>query len=161
MRSAATDGKNNKSDDDDCDEEDVLLSCASFTYDEGMRNALLVKTTPRRRLKGQRREYLFNCPESFARLSMETYSRPRGGFSAIFAFDDICESLAGACSLILRLSADGHEKVAVVGKRGVEKVVERLEKNLLFARAAGSLVRVIHNAVVSILSFFSLSLFVS
>jgi len=130
MRSAATDGKNNKS--DDCDEEDVLLSCASFTYDEGTRNALLVKTTRRRRrrLKGQRREYLFNCPESFARLSMETYSRPRGGFSAIFAFDDICESLAGACSLILRLSADGHEKVAVVGKRGVGKVVERLEKNL-------------------------------
>jgi hypothetical protein len=35
------------------------------------------------------------------------------------------------------LSADGHEKVAVVGKRGVEKVVERLEKNLLFARAGG------------------------
>ena len=159
MRSAATDGKNNKSD-DDCDEEDVLLSCASFTYDEGTRNALLVKTTPRRRrLKGQRREYLFNCPESFARLSMETYSRPRGGFSAIFAFDDICESLAGACSLILRLSADGHEKVAVVGKRGVEKVVERLEKNLLFARAGGQSRPCYRNAVVSILSFFSLSFF--
>lgn len=160
MRSAATDGKNNKSD-DDCDEADVLLSCASFTYDEGTRNALLVKTTPRRRrLKGQRRrEYLFNCPESFARLSMETYSRPRGGFSAIFAFDDICESLAGACSLILRLSADGHEKVAVVGKRGVGKVVERLEKNLLFARAGGQSRPCYRNAVVSILSFFSFSFF--
>ena len=158
MRSAATDGKNNKSDEE---EKDVLLSCASFTYDEGTRNALLVKTmrTRRGQLKGQRREYLFNCPESFARLSMETYSRPRGGFSAIFAFDDTCESLAGACSLILRLSADGHEKVAVVGKRGVGKVVERLEKNLLFARAGGQSRPCYRNAVVSILSFFSLSFF--
>ena len=128
--SAATtdDGNNNKIDDD---EDKILLSCASFTYDEGMRNALLVKTMTRR-LKGQRREYLFNCPESFARLSMETYSRPRGGFSAIFAFDDLCESLAGACALILRLSADGHEKVAVVGKRGVEKVVERYSREKIF-----------------------------
>ena len=154
--SAATtdDGNNNKIDDD---EDKILLSCASFTYDEGMRNALLVKTM-RRQLRGQRRrEYLFNCPESFARLSMETYSRPRGGFSAIFAFDDVCESLAGACSLILRLSADGHEKVAVVGKRGVEKVVERLEKILLRGiRARRAVSRPHHhNAVVSILPFFS------
>ena len=149
----------NKSDDEDAV---LLLSCASFTYDEGTRNALLVKTTTRRRrgrrrLEGQRREYLFNCPESFARLSVETYSRPRGGFSAIFAFDDVCESLAGACSLILRLSADGHEKVAVVGKRGVEKVVERLEKILLRGiRARRAVSRPHHhNAVVSILPFFS------
>ena len=63
---------------------------------------------------------------------METYSRPRGGFSAIFAFDDTCESLAGACALILRLSADGHEKVAVVGKRGVGKVVERYVREKIF-----------------------------
>jgi hypothetical protein len=146
MRAATTRGDNNKSDDDD---DDILLSCASFTYDEGTRNALLVKTTTTRRLKGQRRrrEYLFNCPESFARLSMETYSRPRGGFSAIFAFDDVCESLAGACSLILRLSADGHEKVAVVGKRGVGKVVERYEKNLLRIIRAQSR-PYYHNAVV-------------
>ena len=135
-----------------------LLTCASFTYDFGRSNALLVKTTGGNASSHSfPREYLFNCPESFARLSVETYSRPRGGFSAIFAFDDVCESLAGACSLILRLSADGHEKVAVVGKRGVEKVVERLEKILLRGiRARRAVSRPHHhNAVVSILPFFS------
>ena len=101
-----------------------LLTCASFTYDFGRSNALLVKTTGDSH--SFPREYLFNCPESFSRVTMETYSRPRKGLSAIFALgDDMNESLAGVCSLILRLSADGHEKCAVVGKRGVETVVER------------------------------------
>ena len=101
-----------------------LLTCASFTYDDGRSNALLVKTTGNSH--SFPREYLFNCPESFSRVTMETYSRPRKGLSAIFAIgDDLNGSLAGLCSLILRLSADGHEKCAVVGKRGVETVVER------------------------------------
>ena len=104
-----------------------LLTCASFTYDFGRSNALLVKTTGGNASSHSfPREYLFNCPESFSRVTMETYSRPRKGLSAIFALgDDMNESLAGVCSLILRLSADGHEKCAVVGKRGVETVVER------------------------------------
>ena len=102
-----------------------LLTCLSFTYDGGRSNALLVKTTAKSSTHFPR-EYLFNCPESFSRVTMETYSRPRKGLSAIFAIgDDLNESLAGLCSLILRLSADGHEKCAVVGKRGVETVVER------------------------------------
>lgn len=102
-----------------------LLTCVSFTYDDGRSNALLVKTTGNSSHSFPR-EYLFNCPESFSRVTMETYSRPRKGLSAIFALgDDMNESLAGVCSLILRLSADGHEKCAVVGKRGVETVVER------------------------------------
>ncbi|CAL6315801.1 unnamed protein product [Bathycoccus prasinos] len=105
-----------------------LLTCASFTYDFGRSNALLVKTTGGNASSHSfPREYLFNCPESFSRVTMETYSRPRKGLSAIFALgDDMNESLAGVCSLILRLSADGHEKCAVVGKRGVETVVESL-----------------------------------
>ena len=103
-----------------------LLTCVSFTYDDGRSNALLVKTTGTSSSHSFPREYLFNCPESFSRVTMETYSRPRKGLSAIFALgDDMNESLAGVCSLILRLSADGHEKCAVVGKRGVETVVER------------------------------------
>ena len=102
-----------------------LLTCVSFTYDNGRSNALLVKTTGNSSHSFPR-EYLFSCPESFSRVTMETYSRPRKGLSAIFALgDDMNESLAGVCSLILRLSADGHEKCAMVGKRGVETVVER------------------------------------
>ena len=102
-----------------------LLTCLSFTYDGGRSNALLVKTTAKSSTHFPR-EYLFNCPDSFSRVTMETYSRPRKGLSAIFAIgDDLNESLAGLCSVILRLSADGHEKCAVVGKRGVETVVER------------------------------------
>ena len=58
---------------------------------------------------------------------METYSRPRRGLSAVFGFDDLNASLGGLCSLVLRLSVDGHEKCAIIGKRGVEKVVDRCD----------------------------------
>ena len=104
-----------------------LLTCASFTYDFGRSNALLVKTTGGNHRHIRSRESTYSTVRrSFSRVTMETYSRPRKGLSAIFALgDDMNESLAGVCSLILRLSADGHEKCAVVGKRGVETVVER------------------------------------
>ena len=87
------------------------------------------------------REYLFNCPESLSRLCMETYSRPRRGLSAVFGFDDLNASLGGLCSLVLRLSVDGHEKCAIIWEErgwrrwltGVtfcffSKIVERRER---------------------------------
>ena len=112
-------------------EKKVVLSCTSFAFENGASSSLLVKTFPRKNSNNGSssapREYLFNCPESLSRLCMETYSRPRRGLSAVFGFDDLNASLGGLCSLVLRLSVDGHEKCAIIGKRGVEKVVDRCD----------------------------------
>ena len=117
----------------------VVLSCTSFAFENGASSSLLVKTFPTTRKKknantttngsasAMPREYLFNCPESLSRLCMETYSRPRRGLSAVFGFDDLNASLGGLCSLVLRLSVDGHEKCAIIGEERVEKVVDRCD----------------------------------
>lgn len=73
-------------------------------------------------------QYAFNVPEGFARLALECKIRPTGKLRAVFAADDSAASLGGLTGLILRLSADGHERLAVVGPSGTSAQVEGARK---------------------------------
>ena len=82
----------------------------------------------------------------------------------MFGFDDLNASLGGLCSLVLRLSVDGHEKCAIIGKRGVEKVVDRCDILFFLNHRCNTRTRMCVRACVpsdacALFSFFSASRF--
>ena len=84
-------------------------------------NSLMIKTSR------TQREYLFNCPESFTRQSMEHRARPSEGLKSVFCLGSFGSGpISGLASLILRLARDGHERLCVLGQDGVDDFCESL-----------------------------------
>ena len=73
-------------------------------------------------------EYVFEVPESYARCALEHRTRPSARLKACFVRDTTSASIGGLTGLILRLSADGHERVAVVGPRGTMREVDAVRR---------------------------------
>jgi len=63
-------------------------------------------------------QYAFDVPEGFSRLALESRARPTSKLRACFSRGGSSGALGGLVGLILRLAADGHERLAVVGPRG-------------------------------------------
>lgn len=73
-------------------------------------------------------EYAFQLPESLSRCALEHKIRPSGKLKACFVRDGSSASIGGLTGLVLRLSADGHERVVVVGPRGTSREVDGLRR---------------------------------
>ena len=90
---------------------------------------------------GARRQYLFGCAEGFARLALESRARPSAKLRATFLSSFHPRSCGGLGGLLLRLSADGHERVHVVGPPGVGAHVEALRGFVRFRHPAVTTLR--------------------
>lgn len=73
-------------------------------------------------------EYVFEVPESYARCALEHRTRPSARLKACFVRTTTSASIGGLTGLILRLSADGHERIAVVGPRGTTREVDAVRR---------------------------------
>jgi len=73
-------------------------------------------------------QYLFEVPEGFSRLALESKVRPTGKLRACFTSECSPKSSGGLTGLILRLAADGHERIAVVSSTGVQAEVDAARK---------------------------------
>ena len=81
--------------------------------------------------KNLRAQYLFNCPESYSRLSLEHRCRPSAALRACFATSvSPSRGLGGLGGLLMRLRADGHGELRLVGPRGTRETAGSL-RNLL------------------------------
>lgn len=72
------------------------------------------------------RQYLVAAPGGLARLALEHGVRPRAGLTAIFLSSVHPSTAGGLGELLLRLSADGHKAVEVVGVPGAAAYVHSL-----------------------------------
>ncbi|GAQ86315.1 hypothetical protein KFL_002820100 [Klebsormidium nitens] len=86
---------------------------------DGVGPSLLLSPIPP--LKGP--QYLFNCPEGFARLAIEYKVRPSGQLAAVFLTSLLPQAAAGLPGLFLRLAVDGHEKLETCGPPGTAAYV--------------------------------------
>ena len=73
-------------------------------------------------------QYAFDVPEGFSRLALESRARPTSKLRACFSRGGSSGALGGLVGLILRLAADGHERLAVVGPRGTIGEVDGARK---------------------------------
>ncbi|KAK9822566.1 hypothetical protein WJX74_005522 [Apatococcus lobatus] len=89
---------------------------------DGVAPAVLVSVAPSR--KGP--EYLFNAPEGFPRLVLEHKCRPSARLRAVFATSCQQQSLGGFAGLMMRLKADGHDKIDLFGPPGTIRAVHAL-----------------------------------
>eukprot|EP00850_Spirogloea_muscicola_P009327 SM000052S17719 [mRNA] locus=s52:317632:322429:+ [translate_table: standard] len=71
-------------------------------------------------------QYLFNAPEGFARLALEHRARPTGRLAALLLTSLRPHAAAGTGGLLLRLSQDGHGRLAVCGPPGTARYVHAL-----------------------------------
>ena len=81
---------------------------------------------------GAKRQYLFSCAEGFSRLALEHRARPSAKPRAVFLPSLHPRACGGLGGTLLRLCADGHERVHVVGPPGVGAHVDALRALVRF-----------------------------
>ena len=81
---------------------------------------------------GAKRQYLFSCAEGFSRLALEHRARPSSKLRAVFLPSLHPRACGGLGGTLLRLCADGHERVHVVGPPGVGAHVDALRALVRF-----------------------------
>lgn len=79
-------------------------------------------------------QYLFNVPEGFARFALEHKVRPGLALRAAFVSSIVPSAAGGLAGLLLRLKADGHGQLALVGPLGV--LTCRLRHGVVSLKAA-------------------------
>ncbi|KAK9814930.1 hypothetical protein WJX73_002299 [Symbiochloris irregularis] len=75
-------------------------------------------------------QYLFNVPEAFSRLALEHKCRPKGSLRAVFALGAGTAATGGLGGLLLRLKADGHGQLRLIGPTGMIAVAHALRHSI-------------------------------